>query len=113
MKKTLSERIAERVLKKTASPYAKNRAIFLTFRAEIKQALDDGWSVLMVWKQLKEEKKIDFSYQSFRKYVNRLIPKEKIEKDKDPAVTTDGSKKTPPKIGGFNFNATPKKEDLL
>lgn len=108
MKKTLSERITERALKKKASPHAVNRATFLTHRPEIKQALDDGWSVKIVWEQLVEEKKIGFSYQSFRKYVQRLIPKETITKD--PAAK---DKKAPPKIGGFNYNATPKKEDLL
>ena len=73
MAKSLSERIAARTVKKKPSRSAQNRAAFLALRVDIKQALDDGWPVKSIWETLHEEGKVDFSYQAFRGYANRLV----------------------------------------
>lgn len=68
--KTLSERIAEGVHGR--APYS-NRAIVLALREDIQEAFDDGWSVLAVYKTLYAEGTLTFSYQAFRRHVNRLL----------------------------------------
>jgi len=118
------------------SKKAQNRAIFLTLRPEIKEALEDGWSMLEVWELLHEEKKIDFGYQVLRRLTNSLIlnlktvrdaptaPKENSSPSKAP-VTQSQSKngetlenppsqpENPGAIGGFKFTTNLKKEDLI
>ncbi|MEQ1620617.1 MAG: TraK family protein [Methylococcales bacterium] len=128
MAKNLSERIAAMAIKKKPSRRAKNRATFLALRVDVKQALEDGWPVKSIWETLNEEGKVDFSYQSFRVYVNRLIltPAELIAATENLATFAVPGKQTNhvPIIAnekkaeelaanGFKFNKTPKKEDLL
>lgn len=115
-------------IKKKPSRRAKNRATFLALRVDVKQALDDGWPVKSIWETLNEEGKIDFSYQSFRVYVNRLIltPAELIaatdnlvtyvaqgEKTNHLSAIANEKKAEELVADGFKFNKTPKKEDLL
>lgn len=130
MAKSLSERIAARTVKKKPSRSAQNRAAFLALRVDIKQALDDGWPVKSIWETLHEEGKVDFSYQAFRGYANRLIlsppateppaPPPVAEATPAPGAsnpTKPASSKTavkkPEPATGFTFNNNPKKEDLL
>lgn len=129
MAKSLSERIAARTVKKKPSRSAQNRAAFLALRVDIKQALDDGWPVKSIWETLHEEGKVDFSYQAFRGYVNRLIlsphaaeppvplpaavaPEPGPSNPTKPASSKTAVKKPEPATG-FTFNNNPKKEDLL
>lgn len=71
---TLTERIAARVLAQSTAPQSQlNRAVFLGVRNEVQRALDDGWSVLAVYRVLHEDGRIVFSYQAFRRYVSTLI----------------------------------------
>lgn len=74
MAKSLSMRIAERMSKKAASVGGQNRAAFLALKPDIEEALGDRWPVKSIWETLYAEGKIRFSYQSFRKYANTLIP---------------------------------------
>lgn len=141
MAKSLSERIAERVRSKKTSVKAQNRATFLALKAEIAQAIDDGWPVKSIWETLHDEGKIAFSYQAFRNYANSLIRDGKKpatpstdplrspetsqaarpdlvqqDKKKSPPKRTQQSPRvspTPPAPTGFNFDANPKKEDYL
>lgn len=74
MAATLTERIAARVLAQSSAPKSQlNRAVFLGVRSDVQRALDDGWSVLAVYRVLHEDGRIAFSYQAFRRYVNTLI----------------------------------------
>ncbi|MDP2976962.1 MAG: TraK family protein [Anaerolineales bacterium] len=128
MAKSLSERIAARTVKKKPSRSAQNRAAFLALRVDIKQALDDGWPVKSIWETLHEEGKVDFSYQAFRGYVNRLILSPPATDHPSPAaeklpatgssnptkqVAPKATVKQPEKATGFTFNSEPKKEDLI
>ena len=124
MTRSLSERIAARATGKKQSRSGQNRASFLALRVDIKQALDDGWPVKSIWETLHAEKKIDFSYQAFWNYVNRLIlsppaPTNPVSDQKLNAKTTQGGQPPEPKrteaptMGGFTFNPIPNKEDLI
>lgn len=136
MAKNLSERIADRMRNKKASPGAQNRGTFLALKGEIVHALDNGWPVKTIWETLHEEGKVTFSYQAFRNYVNSLIlspkqgaaPKAPAEEAR-PASQASKEKKTvpatprtpapksdpakPPTPAGFKFDAKPNKEDYL
>jgi len=126
MAKSLSERIAERAKKKKPSRNAQNRAAFLAVRADVKQALDDGWPVKSIWETLHEEGKVTFSYQAFRGYVNRLILAVKADaalspasepakprEDAKPEAAASSTKQKPARMPGFIFQPNPDKKDLL
>lgn len=73
--KTLSERIAQLALENNYGRNAMNRASFLLVRAEVTDALDDGYSILAIWETLHDEGRICYGYQAFRRYVAQLVPR--------------------------------------
>ena len=76
---TLSERIAARMLANPDCPAQHaNRARFLVVRGQVQSALDDGWSVLAIYKTLYRDGAVQCSYQAFRRYVKELTRKEAI-----------------------------------
>lgn len=107
MAKTLSERIASR----TVRGRAQHLATFLVLRSDIQQAVQDGWPLKHIWETLHEEGKVAFGYQSFRKYVIKLIAVN------DKACSPRNSKVPPPprssELPGFKWDPVGKKEDLL
>jgi Family of unknown function (DUF5338) len=129
MGKSLSERIAARAANNKPPRSAQNRGAFLALRGEVEQALDDGWPIKTIWETLHQEGKVTFSYQSFRGYANRLIPArgqaaqppgmvDQCKALRPGAGATDKAmeERTSQKaagIGGFRFEAEPRKEDLL
>lgn len=112
MHKDLSARIAERVKKQRISSRDQNRAVFLALRPEIAKAMQDGWSVMTIWRTLKDEDKITFSYQAFRLYVNKLVhpsaPPGSSSNQSGPSGTGH-----PQKASGFTFNPIPNLEELI
>lgn len=120
METNLSGRIAERAKKQRASTRERNRAVVLALRQEIHQALDDGWPVATIWRTLQEEKKVDFSYQAFRLYVNKLVRKQAGERLVTPPVhraPVSTTKKPKPSLkgtgSGFTFDPTPNEDELF
>lgn len=133
MSKTLSDRIATRAAKQKPKKGARNRAAFLALREDIRQALADGWPVKSIWETLHEEGKVDFSYQAFRGYANRLIlaakpppgapsPSPPATPSTTPPTSAPPAPATPPRPAsqparvapaGFSFNPVPNKEELL
>lgn len=110
---SLSDRIAKHARDKQRSAARSNRAVVLALRADIQQALNDGWSVLAVYQTLAEEGQVTFSYQAFRRYVNQIHlgkTKETAHKPKTPRRIGSDTASGP---GGFTFNPVPKKEDLF
>jgi len=119
MATNLSERIRQKMSNLERSSKNINKAKFLALKPEIENALTDGWSIKTIWNLLFEEKKINFSYQSFRCYVNKLIllPKKSVSLNSEthqplpiekPAISPDKIK-----MEGFKFDSTPKKEELF
>ncbi|MET0061000.1 MAG: TraK family protein [Candidatus Thiodiazotropha endolucinida] len=112
--KSLSERIGERA-KKTSScaPHA-NRAIVLALRGDIQAALNDGWSVLAIYQTLHDEGKVNFSYQAFRRHVNRIFFNN-AESRHGCSGTTKAAQKSSQRTSrtGFSFNTNPDAEDLF
>jgi CRISPR/Cas system-associated endonuclease Cas3-HD len=114
MMKSLSERIGERVRKTSpCAPHA-NRAIVLALRRDIRTALEDGWSVLAIYQTLHDEGKVSFSYQAFRRHVNRIIVNSAESRHGYSGITKTTRKSSQGTSGtGFNFNPKANKEDLI
>ncbi len=70
---SLTNRISERLSKKSGFVAANNRVVILKLVDDIRSALEDGWSMRVIYQVLYEEGAIIFSYQTFRRYVNELI----------------------------------------
>lgn len=113
-KESLGERICKRILSDPSAPKSqKNRAAFLAYRDEIEAALADGWSILAVWRMMSDDGRITFTYQSFRKYVNRLIYKrpKAIQASTPKAKSDDGISSSRSVISdGFVFERLDKSE---
>jgi hypothetical protein len=71
--KSLSETIAEHVLRTDSGRNARNRAIFILLRSEVRDAIEKGYSLLTIWKILHEDGQVPFGYQAFRRYARKLI----------------------------------------
>lgn len=123
MEKSLSERIKEREMHRNQSRGSKNKVMFLALRKDITEALNDGWAMKSIWETLHEEKKIDFSYKTFRLYVHRLIlgASQSTAQNENISKPVDGAsqdKKTTQKSfyvekPAFRYNPTPNIEDLI
>jgi hypothetical protein len=126
--KGLSQRLGEQAMTKKRTSAGRNRVAFLAVREEIRSALDDGWTVKAIWTKLREEGAIEFGYDAFIRYVDRLVgsskspeptpvPKPQSEAtDKHSSVAkvedSTGPKKTNG-VPGFHFQPSLRKEDLI
>lgn len=111
MEHSLSARIAAHVTQHPASPREHNLAVFLALLPEIRQAMVDGWAVATIWRTLRAEQKVAFSYQAFRLYVKKLILAPARARPNTPPLPREP---LPAKgTTGFTFNPIPNKEELI
>jgi hypothetical protein len=110
MPNSLSQRIAEHAKTKAPTVAGKNRAAFLTVREEVKGALDDGWPIKTVWETLREEGKIEFGYDAFIRYVDRLIGprKQRDSRCVTPHTSGDGQKQRRSRRAPWNRTRNPR-----
>lgn len=109
------------VKKQESAPHDKNLVMFLAVRDDVKAAVHEGYTIKTIWAALCNAKRIDFCYETFRTYVNRLIrgPAENQAAPPKDAKDQPDTNKTGPKIikpapaPGFTFNPNPNKEDLF
>ncbi len=116
MAKSLYDILAERAARKPLNQKARNRAAFLANMEEIRQALDDGWSVKDVWEALREEGRIPFGYQAFLGYVKRLIrsqPADSVKPVEEGVEREPAQRQKAEGAKGFRFDPVPKKEELF
>jgi len=128
--KTLSEEIAEHRKGKNQKKSKRNRVIFLSLKAEIEAALDDGWSLLSIWEVLYKKGKIQFKYATFNRHAKEVfrLTNNNTSKKRTAVVKTAAvyakpkknerslSKETKSqsnKIDTFEFNPTDNAEDLM
>ena len=86
MAKSLSVEIAE---EETALRGVSNRAAFLVVRDEVKQAIDDGWSLRAICRTLHKKGRMPCGYEAFRTYVIRLIGRPRSKDGHGSAVGKD------------------------
>lgn len=133
MAKSYTEELADWVSKRKAQRprQDKNIVAFLAVKGDVKAALDAGYSMKTIWEHLHETGRIEYRYETFTLHVKRHIrakplagnqveQQQEQSKPQAPAAATkpdqaqsEPRKTPPPSVGGFTFNATPKKEDLF
>jgi hypothetical protein len=133
MAKSYTEELADWVSKRKAQRprQDKNIVAFLAVKVDVKAALDAGYSMKTVWEHLHETGRIKSRYETFTLHVKRHIrakhpagnqveQQHEQSKPQAPAAATkpdqaqgEPRRTPPPSVGGFTFNATPKKEDLF
>ena len=101
---------------------------FVAVKADVVAAMAAGYALTTIWEHMHETGKLKCSYETFRKHVHRFIQSPAAEppvtRAQDRAakrdVTGDAVKQSmsPEKseaarIGGFTFDPSPNKEDLL
>ena len=127
MAKNYSEQLGEWVKKKESTQRDKNLVAFLAVRDDVKMAVEAGYAVKTIWANMHELKRIEFSYDTFLNYVNRLI--RRVQKNKSTSSTegklTDNIcyKAPPPTVNvniptekmlpEFTFNPVPNREVLI
>ena len=119
MGNTYPEKLAEWVrAKKTERPCQDKHVVaFLAVRADVQAALDAGYAMKTIWEHMRESGRLQCRYETFTQHVRRYI-----KHGSRPAVelaSTGQDKAARPatkpvlKLGGFSFDATPNKDDLL
>lgn len=111
--KSLSERIAERTRTKPGSVPNCNRAVVLALRQDIQQARADGWSVLAIYQTLHEERRVTFSYQAFRRYMQQLLPERAEPKAPRKAPQKAATALPAQGMPSLRFNPVPETRELL
>ncbi len=122
MARSYTDELAEWVKRRDASRPRQDRHVvaFLAARTDVKAAMDAGYALKTIWAHLHEAGRLPYRYETFLKHVRRHI-----KQAPDPAPTKAGNArpagwaakaeltKDRPSVGGFTFNATPNKEDLI
>jgi len=128
MAKSYTEELAAWVEKRAEKKRRQDAAAvaFLAVKPDVIEAIEAGYALTTIWEHMHETGKVKCSYETFRKHVHRFIRCSPIKAsepkggEKNPEAMGAASKPTEtpkkreaPKIGGFTFDAIPKKEDLL
>lgn len=91
---------------------------FLAVRGDIGAAIGAGYALTTIWAHMHETGKVKCTYETFRKHVRRFMAAS-ARRAGESATPTAGvkprmaGKGVPPAMGGFTFDATPRKEDLI
>lgn len=139
MAKSYTEELAAWVEKRAEKKRRQDAAAvaFMAVKSDVVAAMEAGYALTTIWEHMHETGKVKCSYETFRKHVHRFIQSAPVKPapskpapspasvepkggSTKPEATGAASKKpeTPkkseaPVIGGFTFDATPKKEELL
>jgi hypothetical protein len=91
---------------------------FMAVKCDVQAALEDGYAMKTIWEHLTAKGRLNCRYETFTHHVKRYIHTKSDAAV--PSAETQASPATPalpprdpPKITGFTFNPSPRKEDLL
>lgn len=130
MAKTYPKQLGDWVKQRVSTRRDMNLVAFLAVREDVKVAVEAGFSVKTVWRNMRETGRIDFGYDTFLNHVNRLIRRASVEQrstapQPSPKMANDERKQKlkpahtsqkvakPAAVAGFTFNPEAKKEDLI
>jgi len=117
--------------RKTTKPRRRETvAAFLAIRENVKEAIAAGYALKTIWENMHETGRISFRYETFLRHVRRLITnappvpptlsatvnhaaRENSGKQAIPKASGELIKSALPEIKSFNFDPSPKLEDLL
>ncbi|MDX6018615.1 TraK family protein [Shewanella indica] len=124
MSKRYTEELAEWAEKRAKKKRRQDAVAvaFLAVKANVSEAMAAGYALTTIYEHMHETGRIKCSYETFRRHVRRYIKagsaalpstnlakREPTEQKAKPAK----AKQEQPKKGGFEYNATPNKEDLI
>jgi uncharacterized protein DUF5338 len=126
MSKRYSDQLGQWVKQKQSRKRDKNLVAFLAIKADVQEALNEGYAAKTIWAHMLEKKRIEFGYDTFLNYTNRQIRRHLssatsiqdeqniASKDKTNKQTKEPKKATTkPQQPGFTFDSSPKNEDYL
>lgn len=104
-------------------------AAFLVVRENVREAMAAGYALKTIWEHMHETGRVSYRYETFLRHVRRHITNAPIDRTTQSAKVkpaaqgkggdesilqahTESRTSSPPRLGGFNFNPTPNKEDL-
>lgn len=90
MNESLLERIISKEKNQQKMSARNNKIQLLALMNDISEALEKGWSVTAIWETLKDEGKINSSYNTFRLHVEKYLNGQK------PGYARKGKLKPPP-----------------
>jgi hypothetical protein len=85
MSESLSKRVAQFMQSRPARRSGKARATVIALREQIRDALNDGWSVKVVWQTLHAEGAVQVGYHAFRRHVAELVLAQASDRKPVPA----------------------------
>ncbi|MCW8385510.1 TraK family protein [Fluoribacter dumoffii] len=121
MKKSLAENIMSSKQNPQRTNTRKHKVEFLAMREDISEALEKGWSIIVIWETLRDEGSFTATYNTFRLYVLKYLNGQKsgysqkdinVQQPKRLAVNQDKERK-PSAMPSFTFNPIPNLEELL
>lgn len=127
MSKTYPEVLGDWVKRGEASRPDRNLVAFLAVREEVRAAVEAGYSIKSIWKNMREGGRIVASYDTFRRYMkrylrpvaeanyaalppnsaSRLAPKSTQKGTRSRNASSPSKTKSPDVIPGFTFNPKP------
>ncbi|RZA10616.1 MAG: traK, partial [Proteobacteria bacterium] len=73
MAKNYTDELARWATKRQGKVREKNLVIFHALQDDVRAALDAGFSAKTIWAHMQEQGRVDFGYETFLDYVNRVI----------------------------------------
>ena len=93
MSKRYSEELGEWIKQKPSRKWYKNLAAFLAVKTSVQEALSDGYAAKTIWAHMVETKRIEFGYDTFLKYTNKLIRSPQTSSVNDESIPAPKDKK--------------------
>jgi Family of unknown function (DUF5338) len=119
MSESLSTRVARFVQTQPARRSGKARAAVIALRAEIEQAVNDGWPVRSIWQTLRAEGAVQVGYHAFRRHVAELVLQQPTEHGRRPTPPPEPSHRpaapvtrTEGKPRAFHHDRMPRKDKI-
>lgn len=121
MEKNYPDQLGSWVKEKAATRRDRNLTAFLEVRADIRAALDAGYTAKTIWLNMREAGRIPFGYDAFLRHLQRHMEDHLPAGPMRNATSRSGAAQLPPASSrttttapqSFNFNPAPNKEELL
>ena len=80
MTKNYTDQLAHWATKRQGRTRERNLVVFHALQDDVRAALDAGFSSKTIWAHMQEQGRIDFGYETFLDYVNRVIKTARMAK---------------------------------
>lgn len=105
-KKPLEQMLIEHAARLDPGEAAKKFVVFLEHWKEVQTAYKSGWSYASIWRVLREEGVLDFSYSSFMHFVQKMRDRQRLAEG-GKVVPAKAAKKAEPSPPATGWGAPP------